>query len=233
MARWRAALNLDKWDAENTSELVYPVLLLTEGKSDASFLTKLCDQREVGGVHFGFPTRAHGFGQPGFPRYLSDLPIRTGFQSLCAVVMVYDNDSDPMAAFQTVNGFADPEIYSLPAKPMSLSDDQSGKVRLMLSPMPGIDQPGALETLLIQAVTTTAADELRCIDTLGDCVGSADWPPAHMAKMRLRCLIAAKCPGESDTSLTYIWSKPGNPIDLDHSCFDGLVDCVRGVRDAA
>jgi hypothetical protein len=28
-------------------------------------------------------------------------------------------------------------------------------------------------------------------------------------------------------ALTNIWNKPGNPVNLDHACFDGLAATIR------
>jgi hypothetical protein len=42
----------------NQRALEHPVLLVGEGKSDASFLMDLFEQRGTGGLHFGFRPRA-------------------------------------------------------------------------------------------------------------------------------------------------------------------------------
>jgi hypothetical protein len=223
-------LNSDKYDRENESELVHPVLLVAEGKSDVSFLMQLTDQRGVGELHFGFPTYATGgFGVSGLGRYLTNLPTRAGFKKLKAVLCFYDNDTDSAAQFTAVKNLIDPnDPYSVPTTPLDLGAQQENKVRVMFVPMPGVGLPGALETLLLQsAAAETVAS--ACVDELVTCAGCVGWSPSHAAKMRLRCLIAVKCRGNSDMALTNIWGKPGSPIDLGHACFDGLVETVRAV----
>ena len=227
---WRADLNLDKYDTENAAELVHPVLLLSEGKSDASFLTHLIGQRDVAALHIGFPTDiTGGFGKTGFGKFLASLPARTGFENLKSILLLYDNDDDPHAAFMAVRALVSPgDPYSIPATPMNLAEAEKNKVRLMFVPMPEVGQPGTLETLLLQSATASA-DALRCVDDLVKCAECASWPPSAAAKMRLRCLIAVKCQGHSDITLTHVWGKAGNPIDLTHACFDELVQTVRDV----
>jgi hypothetical protein len=230
-ARWRAGLNSDRYDEENQRELVHPVLLLAEGKSDASFLMRLFAERGVGELHFGFPTDATGGpGISGLGRHLSSLPVRPGFRRLRAALVFYDNDADPAARFVAVRNLVETtDPYSVPATPMDLGAPHADAVRLMFVPMPGVHVPGALETLLLQSATAEAA-ALACVDDLAVCTACcADWSPSHVAKMRLRCLIAVKCEGKSDMTLTHIWGKAGNPIDLNHACFNGLVETVRAV----
>ena len=226
-------MSSDKYDTENQSELVHPVLLLAEGKSDVSFLMKLLSDRGVGGLHFAFPTDVTGgFGKTGFGKYLNILPTRTGFERLKAILILYDNDSDPAAEFVAArNSVSANESYSVPTEPIILANAQPDKVRLMFVPMPGVGVSGALETLLLQSTTDVAA--LACVDALVVCAGCGQWAHSHDAKMRLRCLISVKCKGNSDMALTHIWGKPGNPIDLTHACFDGLVETVRVVAASA
>ena len=137
-------MSLDKYDSANISEIAQSVLLLAEGKADVSFLMHLLNQRQVTGVHFGFPTDATGgFGVGGIGRYLSGLPARTGFDKLKAALILYDNDSDAEAAFASVRALIDPvDPYSIPAAPLMLAAPDGNKVRLMFVPMPGVGVNG-------------------------------------------------------------------------------------------
>ena len=225
-------MSSDKYDIENGSELVYAVLLLAEGKADVSFLMQLMTNREIAGLHFGFPTdTTGGFGITGLGKYLGNLPAKTGFDKLKAILVLYDNDNDPAAQFAAVRALINPEDpYVIPGAPLTLAQAEHGKKRLMFLPMPGLDTMGALETLLLESASTGgSADALACIDELTDCAGCGNWPPSLDAKMRLRCLIAVKCQGNSDVTLTHVWGKTGNPIDLTHACFDAIAQTIRDV----
>ncbi len=226
-------MNSDKYDRENSAELGHPVFLLAEGKSDVSFLKHLLEARHIGGLHYGFPTsETGGGGFDGFGPYVSSLPTRTGFKKLKAILVLYDNDSDPAAAFGRVGGLVSPaDPYSIPVAPNTLGPVSVDMARVMLVPMPGVGVNGALETLLLQSAATSAAT-LNCVDAFAVCAGCGNWAHSHDAKMRLRCLIAAKCRGNSDIALTHIWGKAGNPIDLNHVCFDALVQLVSDVQRA-
>ena len=221
-------MNLDRLDAENQRELVHPGLLIGEGKSDASFLMRLMERRDVRNIHFGFPTEATGgYGLPALGKYLSSLLPRTGFSRLRAALVFYDNDSDPVAAFNSVRDAVDvSKPYIIPATGMVLAPPDRDKVRLMFIPMPGPGLDGAIETLMLRSVPADAASV--CVDAFATCVAIHPWSASHQSKMRLRSLIAAKCRGNSDMTLTNIWNVAGNPIDLTHSCFD---DVERAVRD--
>src|SRR5947199_1313448 len=87
---WRADLSSDRLDTENTAEFSFPVLLLSEGKSDASFLMHLCEVRQLAHVHFGFPTPdMGGHGQSAFGKYLGRITTRAGFDLLKAILILY------------------------------------------------------------------------------------------------------------------------------------------------
>jgi hypothetical protein len=221
-------LSLDKYDAENQRELVHPVLIIGEGKADASFLSHLFEARQLGSLHFGFPSNVTGgFGAGAIGRYLASLPTRAGFNSLRIVIVVFDNDSNPAAQFQSIRDQIDPnDPYTTPDQPLDIPAAEPDKVRLLFIPMPGIGMNGALESLLLQS-TSAHGGARACVDALTVCAGCNDWSTSHDAKMRLRCLIAVKCQGNSDMALTNIWNKPGNPIDLAHACFDPFVQKVR------
>ena len=223
-------MSLDKLDTENQRELVHPVLLVGEGKADVSFLIQLMRHRGLPDLHFGFPTDATGgFGFPGLGKFLSTLPARTGFSNLKALVVIYDNDSDPNRAFNDLVELVDPtDSYEVPATPMQLADANGDRVRLMFVPMPGVGVTGALETLLLQSSSGNAAP-LACVEAFAICGACTDWAPSHQAKMKLRSLIAISCEGNSDMTLTHIWGKPGNPINLADTCFDALVASIAAV----
>jgi hypothetical protein len=229
-ARWRADLNFDKFDTENERELQFPVLLVGEGKADASFLMKLMERRGVPNLHYGFPTaRTGGFGWTGLGTFLTALQPRAGFREIRAVAIFYDNDNDPAAMFQSVLAKVDAvDLYSVPAAPLELAAADGLKKRVMFVPMPQVGTPGAMETLLLQSAVASA-QALACVDTFAICAAIDGWDASHRAKMRLRSLIAAKCKGNSDLTLTNIWGATGNPIDLMHPCFDELVQTVRNV----
>lgn len=224
-------MSLDKYDTENASALIHPVLLLSEGKSDTSFLQHLAEQRGIVSLHYGFPTDVTGgFGKTGFGRFLAGLPARTGFSNLKAILVLYDNDNDPEEEFRSVCALVNADDpYIIPVTPMNLGIAQENRTRLMFVPMPGVGQTGALETLLLQSTTGTSEDTLKCIDELVACADCSTWPPSASAKMRLRCLISVRCRGNSDITLTHVWRTPDNPIDLAHACFDGLVQTIRDV----
>jgi len=224
-------LSSDKYEAENSADLTHPALMLAEGKADVSFLMHLLEERGVTAIHFGFPTDATGgFGVTGFGRYLSGLPARAGFKKLKAVIVLYDNDNDPAAKFAEVSALVDPnDPYSVPNAPLVLANADAEKVRLLFLPMPGVGVNGALETLLLQSAAANSAESVACVDTLVTCARIEGWPPSPLAKMRLRCLISVRCQGNSDVTLTHIWGKAGNPVDLTNACFDRIVQTVRDV----
>ena len=227
-------MSLDKLDAENQRELEFLILLVGEGKADASFLMKLMDRRGIANLHFGFPTsETGGYGWTGLGKYLSSLQPRTGFDVLRAVMVFYDNDNDPTGMFHSVRArISATDLYTLPNEPAKLSVADGQKKRTILVPMPQVGVPGAMETLMLQSAVGNGA-AVACVDAFATCANVAHWDASHQAKMRLRGLIAATCRGNSDMTLTNIWSVTGNPIDLAHHCFDALVQIVNDVVAAA
>ena len=235
MVRWRAGLSSDKLDTENTRELEFSTLLVCEGKADISFLMKLALRRGIGNLHFGFPTtdNAEAYGWTGLRKYFLGLPARPGFHALRTVAVIYDNDNDPNGAFKAIRESIDPQdVFAVPDQPLQLAAVDGEKIRVMFVPIPGLNVKGAIETLMLQSAEASVA-ALACVEAFAGCVQINEWDASHQAKMRLRSLIAATCRGNSDMTLTNIWSVAANPVNLSHACFDPLVDAVRTMIAAA
>ena len=69
-----------------------------------------------------------------------------------------------------------------------------------------------------------------CLDEYCKCAKLTSWRVSKRSKARLRVLMAAACKKDPNTSLTYAWaSDRGNPIPIDHVCFDQVVEFLGKV----
>lgn len=228
------ALRLDSLDRENQGPINQQILILCEGKGDASFFRELTRHRNLSGFQIGFPDEqtSGAYGIDGFSRYLESLRVRNGFYSpLRAIIIVADNDLDPSKQFSRVlkqiRKAANHHPYPLPSLPEQIVGSDLQKIAVLM--MPKANEKGALETLLLEA-TSELKDLHQCLEKYCECAGTKAWNNiTKLSKMRLNALIAASCSDNPACNVTNIWKQKKNPIALGHKCFDHIESFLKKV----
>lgn len=209
---------LDELENENSGPIVQPTYIVCEGKSDAAFFFRLVRDRNMNGFQVGWAGGKSNFGS-----YLNGLPPRTS-PRLRHLILVRDCDNDPGAAFHDLIQQLQATRYPKPTAPRTTVTGDPGISILM---MPDTDRAGVLETLLVEAIQSKHAQLFQCVESYAQCARTTAWPIDKYSKMQLACMIAASCSKNPGCSLTTIWAEDGNPISLDHQCFDLIYGYLR------
>lgn len=211
----------DALDIENEGPLTQARLILCEGKSDASFIRRLLNERKLTGFQIGFPnqTTARAFGKDAFGSYLEFLKPRRGFNGLRHLVVLADADENPESSLSSVQEHLRKAQFAAPDEVGRTNREQSPSVTILM--LPGPNSKGNLETLLLQAVQDHAL--AKCFEEYRRCCGIDGWPIGAGSKAMLTAIIAATCRKNPSCSLTWMWGQEGNPISLTHTAFDALV----------
>ena len=209
-----------------------PCLIIGEGAHDEAFLRHLLQNRNISGYQVGFPQppdQSSG-GRGGFGEVLSGLRVRPDFMNIRAIVLVSDNDEDPVTSFNKINAqIADAGHLSVPTQPLNvaLTTDHPDLVTVML---PWADQIGCLETLCLPAALEAWPQLKPCVKEYSRCADVETWPKSKQSKMQLRCLFSAACKTDPNTPLTHAWSRNPPLIPLGHQSFDQLAKFLRTFR---
>jgi uncharacterized protein DUF3226 len=209
-----------------------PCLIIGEGVHDEAFLRHLLQNRNILGCQVGFPSRENSSsdGRGGFGEVLSGLRVRLDFKNIRVVILVSDNDEDPVASFSKIKAqITEAGGFSVPTKPLEVvgTADHPDLVTVML---PWTNQIGCLETLCLPATLEAWPNIEPCIEEYSRCTDIGTWPISKQSKMQLRCLFAAACKTDPNTSLTYAWSRNPPLIPLGHRSFDQLAEFLRTIR---
>ncbi len=72
---------------------------------------------------------------------------------------------------------------------------------------------------------------IECLEEYQACVGLEEWSASKIAKMRLRCIIAATCRRNPECSTSYMWSTENThiPISIAHRSFNWIAEFFRAV----
>ena len=96
--------------------------------------------------------------------------------------------------------------------------------------VPTLGVPGALETLLMDAVAGATEEIGHCVDAFRTCVAAPGaWGASRIGKSRINSAIAACCIEDPSASLAYVWGKVGNPIPIGSVAFDPLAAFLQAV----
>jgi 5S rRNA maturation endonuclease (ribonuclease M5) len=222
--------------------LTETTLILCEGKGDEQFLKHLLENRNITGFQIAFPEArkdddgniiAGGYGRGSFWYELDALKLVRGFESLKNVVIVTDSDNDSAIAFREVQDqVTRAGDYDVPAALMQPSNGRRNNPPITVKTIPGENEPGNLETLVLRAVPDYFGVELACLAHYEQCTGSvAGWTIGKQSKMRLQCVVSAVCANDPTCGMSNLWSNTNRVFRpmLGHACFTPLVDFLRGV----
>jgi hypothetical protein len=155
------------------------ILLVCEGATDAHFFKHLLARRKVAGfdIDWTLTEDAGGRvteGKDAFEAYLRAL--RTEFEKVerftQAVILVADNDDQPQAQFRNVQKqIAKAGSFGVPDAPLELRQSAVGLPPLAILMLPWNDEPGSLETLLLQAVFSEDHKGRQCVEDFSRATG--------------------------------------------------------------
>jgi len=211
-------------------EITSPVVILGEGAGDRAFFQLLCDRRGIQNVQC---IEAGGSGK--FAEFLKNIRTITGFNRVCrTLIVVADNDDTPDANFNDVRRALKNAKLPQPNAPLTrltYTTDPLG-VAAMMVPFDGtfLRQRGCLETIILEAVQASQPMIANCVPAFGTCVGADTWTNgSHLAKFRLRAILAAFFSHDPNFSLQYAVATD-NLFSFTHQTFDPLVAFIRRMQ---
>lgn len=210
-----------------------PRLILCEGQGDESFIKHLIKERKLPGFDVYFP---HGpytetGGVNGFKEMLEGFCTFRGFRNLKGILILSDNDDNPVNAFSLVSQvISSAEGYKAPSQPFEVVR-KDGVPPLVVVMLPWRDQPGNLETLCLISCYESHPTIRACLDEYVTCTGVNTWELTKQSKMKMRCMLSSTCNSDPNTSLVHAWNRGENLIPLNHQCFDQIADFLRRFDD--
>lgn len=219
------------------TRITQPFVLLCEGQHDSQFFTHLITSRnlprfEVCSVNYVLgDTRG---GNTKFTEALDELPAIPGFQNVQKVLIVADNDLDPVAAFDEIKVAIDATTtiigppasrYIAPAAPLTKVGVNPAVVVMMI---PWTGTIGSLSTMCLTAAENAAPTIAGCVNALATCAAADVWPVTTLAKMKLRALIASAHRAKPELSPAYVWSEGTNLVPLTDSVFNQVAAFLAG-----
>lgn len=145
------------------------------------------------------------------------------------ILLVADTDDDPKKSFARIQKDIE-KVGFLPKVAAPLETGGSTKAAAAVVMVPGIKEPGNLETLFLKAVKNKRPELLKCAEAFSTCQlnGAADtWKKGERDKMLLRSVIAASIQDNPNSSLNYIWTKPDVPMNIDDAEFKFISDFMQ------
>lgn len=213
-------------------------VLLCEGQHDSQFFTHLIMQNPglpafvISSVSYVLGA-AHG-GNTRFTQALDELPAIPGFDLVERILIVADNDLDPVASFSALANqinatapFKGPPAgrFLAPTAPQIKSTGTPPIVVLML---PWTNVVGNLDTLCLEAAMANALAPIpACVDEFARCTGADQWSPTALAKMKLRSFLSASWQANPYISPAYVWSMRTNLVPLNTPSFAPIINFLR------
>lgn len=112
---------------------------------------------------------------------------------LRGLLVIVDADDSPQRAFDTACSALRFAQYPIPGSAFAFMDENGVRTAIYL--IPGENETGTLEHLLLRAAFDSSDNSEPCIDSFLDCVGKApDNEPNTLAKMKMSALVAAAFP---------------------------------------
>jgi hypothetical protein len=160
-------------------KLEHPWAIICEGLADKAFFMGLIQELKL--PNFDIPD---GKGRDYFSEMLKGLRVGTQPRKLSAILIVSDNDEDPIRSF----GEVQEQIriatgYPVPEKPMKVARAVGQPVVLIMM-LPWIDIPGCLETLLNMVWQREREAMKICIDEFLKCTKVVSFRQACVAEKK-------------------------------------------------
>lgn len=211
-----------------------PNIILCEGPHDASFFKALLIQRGINDYQVLTPIdEDEGGGKTRFTAALNSYSTDSGFQNINGIIIASDSDTDPNTSLRAVIdaiAATDP-IYEITGVryqvPRSARGRTHGRPALGILLIPWEDQPGNLETLLLDAIRHQWGPQRQCAEALMRCVGADTWPVTKKSKLLLRALIAGAHRRRPDLGLAKLWVQFPELISLNDRHFQDIAHYLR------
>ena len=207
-----------------------PNLIICEGKSDEFFFRHILKNNGISSFQVEHPndTTAEGhYGHSGFLKYLQGIKARSGYKDIRNIIIARDSDLDPDRSFNEVRGqIRKANGYEVPDHPRVAKGKNPAMSVLLI---PGSNELGNLETLLLKAVTYDQKSE-ACFDNYFACMGFKDLPITILSKKKMTTIVAAMNDKNPSCSLAYIWSqeyKKYNLISIQKPAIRDIVEFLR------
>jgi hypothetical protein len=196
-----------------------PYQIICEGADECEFLVRLVRDRSLGNIQVGCGRGKDGrcLGKSGFKDRIiaikdnATVPIR-------GYLIIADSDDNPADRFKNACTQLHGHGFPVPSSPNTVAEKDNLKTAVWMVPSPS--EEGGLETILLaccDAVTSFST----CIDEFCKCVATPR-RKLDSDKLRLRALIAATCPKDPGTSLSYWVCQDTRPFNMDHPALDGI-----------
>ena len=210
-------------------------IVLCEGTSDEAFVKALIRARGIQHVDVIERRKDPKFKPPGvggFQQRLEALKFEPGIEKRKAIVLLADNDLDANNLFTSIVGLINAAgEYNAP--PRVWEGSNRGKYPpIHIVNLPTRTDPGCVEMLWLQSAEPKAPAIKLCIDRLIVCLGLVGWSPGNVAKLKLRCLVAATLQKNPTLKIEDVWydrDQQRDIIPLDHQCFNPLANYLGGL----
>jgi hypothetical protein len=183
-----------------------PFIVACEGFADVCLIEQLLTLRSTENCRVGCPSRTGvgGDGKDYLNKYLSAIALAANNDTVPALrglMVIVDADDAPEKAFDLACSALRFAQYPVPDSAFALKDENGVKTAIYL--IPGENETGTLEHLLLRAAFDSSKNSEPCIDSFLDCIGKAPADePNTLAKMKMSALVAAAFPGNP-------WATPG------------------------
>lgn len=213
-----------------------PYVLLCEGMHDAQFFSHFIREKNLPTFTIsscGHAADADGDGISFLTEALDELPSIPGFETVEAVLIVADNDSDPSGKFNDVvkmiNATADiigppRRRYNPPNVPLAAANGNPATVVMML---PWTNTNGALDSLLYVSAANKRPAVAKCVEEFAKCARADVWPMTKQAKMRLRSFISASHHADPYLAPAWVWKEKTDLVPLDDPVFNQIETFIR------
>ncbi|MGD0548402.1 MAG: DUF3226 domain-containing protein, partial [Terracidiphilus sp.] len=183
-----------------------PFIVACEGFGDVCLVEQLLKFRQIENCRVGCPSRVGvgGDGKDFLNKYLSAIALTANNEAvstLQGLLVIVDADDSQQKAFDSACaalGFAD---YPVPDSPF-MPKEENG-VRTAIYIIPGENESGTLEHLLLRSAFESSKNNEACVDSFLNCIGKVPADQQNtQAKMRMSALVAA-------SFLSNPWATPG------------------------
>ena len=203
------------------------LILLCEGHADKAFLQALLDSDAQLANRFDIPFPIdEADWSPGDPRFggwqAFDKMLhairadRVAWNALKGILIVADSGDTPQKRFKEICGVINSVGgVNVPTQPLVAAQGVANCPPIAVMMLPGDNTAGALETLLVQAVTGKRRWMLRCVDCFLSCKrmfvfrgfsALSELGREKLDKARFQCLIAALHRKDPNRSARYFFS---------------------------
>jgi len=174
------------------------VLVVTEGLADAEFLRKLVQYRGIADLQTTRPARGKDF-----RKKLE--AMRAIVPDTATVLIVTDSDTSYASTFRMIQDqIRSIGDYAVPPNPLVVARAK-GVPSIAVLTLPWVDRDGSLETLLLDAMSETAATVVAAVDGMLQATVRRSRGISKDSKARLACTVACVCDDDPSCAVSTMW----------------------------